>query len=80
MDASNTPETEGAYALEPKWIRVAAAVEQTGISRTKLYGMMNKHEIRYASLADEGQTKATRLICYRSLMDFIEARAQGGNA
>lgn len=78
----NTPpyqtQPESGHALEPSWIRISQAVRLSGLSRSKLYELMKAGRLRNSSLAEEGQTKGTRLISYRSLMDLIEAHATGG--
>jgi hypothetical protein len=70
------PESEP--ALKPEWIRIPEAVRLSGISRSKIYELMNAGRIRNSSFAEEGQTKGTRLISYSSLMGLIESRATGG--
>ena len=77
----NTPVSNDVQpsALTPKFIRVPTAVTLTGLSRSKLYELLGAGRIASVSLRDEGQTKATRLISYDSLMRFLEARMVGGN-
>jgi len=69
---------ESITALKPEWIRIPEAVRVSGLSRSKIYELMNAGRIRNSSFAEEGQTKGTRLISYQSLMSLIESRATGG--
>ncbi len=91
-NASRTPPDKGASmahdqtppsfpdssALTPKFIRIPKAVHLTGLSRSKIYELIGAGRIASVSLRDEGQTKATRLISYDSLMGFLTARMEGG--
>ncbi|MDF1742031.1 MAG: AlpA family phage regulatory protein [Verrucomicrobiales bacterium] len=78
MIASPNTKPESVPALKPEWIRIPEAVRLSGMSRSKIYELMNAGRIRNSSLAEEGQTKGPRLISYRSLMSLIESRATGG--
>lgn len=70
---------ESALALTtPHWIRIPEAVRLSGLSRSKIYELMKAGRLRNSSLAEEGQTKGTRLVSYSSLMHLIESRATGG--
>ena len=75
----NTPASSEVHepSLTPQFIRIPEAIRITGISRSKLYELIGAGRIASVSLRDEGQTKATRLILYSSLMGFLEARMQG---
>jgi hypothetical protein len=76
----NTSESNDVHhsALTPKFIRIPTAVSLTGISRSKLYEIIGAGKIASVSLRDEGQTKATRLVSYDSLMRYLEVRMVGG--
>jgi len=65
-------------AITPKFIRIPVAVALTGISRSKLYEILGAGKVASVSLREEGQTKATRLVSFDSLMRFLEARTTGG--
>lgn len=78
MIASSSTKPESTSALKPEWIRIPEAVRLSGLSRSKIYELMNAGLLRNASFAEEGQSKGTRLISYRSLMHLIESRATGG--
>ena len=68
-------------AIPPReWIRVAEAVEWSGISKPRLYVLLNKGLIRSTSLRERSQIKGTRLISFDSLRDFLESRATGGKS
>ncbi len=69
-----SPESRVAYS-PPSWVRVHDAIHATGISRSRLYVLMNEGKIRSASLRDKGQSKPTRLIDFGSLLSFIDSHA-----
>lgn len=56
-----------------RWGRVPDALKQSSLSRTKLYQLIENGKIVSVSLREPGQKKATRLICLRSLNDYIES-------
>ena len=64
--------------LNPEWIRVADACAYSGISKPKLYQLLNRGLIKSVSLRERGQIKGTRLISADSLRNFLESRATGG--
>ena len=69
--------------LKPEWIRVSKATELFGIGRSKLFVLIAQNKIKSASLAEGGQSRATRLISYDSLNDYLENLAvtqKGGEA
>jgi hypothetical protein len=57
----------------PVWVRAPkSGVEHySGLSRSKLYEMAGKGNIRSASIREPGQTKGTRLFNLRSILEFI---------
>ena len=67
---------EGQSSLDNQirqWGRVPDALKQSGLSRTKLQQIIKAGKIVSVSLREPGQKKATRLICLRSLNDYIES-------
>lgn len=80
--------SEGLSSLESpirQWWRVDTAIKNTEISRTKIYALISSGKIISVSLREKNQKKATRLICARSLNDYIEsfiptAQPDGGTA
>lgn len=72
---------ENRSAIPPReWIRIAEAVQWSGISKPRLYLLLNKGLIRSTSLRERGQVKGTRLISFTSLRDFLGSRATGGES
>jgi hypothetical protein len=72
----NNRNGEGQISLEDQvrqWGRVPDALKQSALSRTKLYQLIETGKIVSVSLREPGQKKATRLICLRSLNDYIES-------
>lgn len=68
--------SEGQSSLDSQirqWGRVPDALKQSALSRTKLYQLIESGKIVSVSLREPGQKKATRLICLRSLNDYIES-------
>lgn len=75
-----TPDAATNASSAPQWIRVKEALTRYPLSRGQLYRLIGSGAIRSASLAQPGQSRATRLICPASLAAFIESRAKGGAA
>ena len=61
-----------AQEARPEWLRMPQAVRIFGISRAKLYDLINKGRIESVSLRERGQTKGTRLISYDSLQSYLK--------
>ena len=55
------------------WIRPAQVEEQFGIKRSKLYELIAQNRVKSVSLREEGQTRGTRLICFQSVVNYIES-------
>ena len=60
----------------PEWLRIPAAIEVFGISRTKLYELIGERCIKSVSLRKRGQIKGTRLINYDSMMEYLDRLAE----
>ena len=72
-ERQQTPLTKGT----PLYIRLPEAIQTFGISRAKFYQLIKARKFRTISLAEPGQAKATRLIDYASLCQYLESLAQG---
>lgn len=68
--------------LLPVWVRSPKeGVEHySGFSRSKLYELHKKGEIRSVSIREPGQTKGTRLFALASILDYIERCAAASEA
>jgi hypothetical protein len=66
-------QTEGAKL---EWIRLGTATKLFGISRSRLYLLINDRSIKSFSLRGKGGIKGIRLISYDSLRAFLEREAQ----
>ncbi len=59
----------------PVWVRAPkkGLEHYSGLSRSKLYEMAGRGNIRSASIREPGQIKGTRLFNLRSILEFIES-------
>jgi hypothetical protein len=57
----------GTTNLEPRWLKVEAAVRYSGISRAVLYRILAEGKIRGSSLRARGASRGIRLIDRLSL-------------
>jgi hypothetical protein len=64
--------------IRQEWIKPLQAARFCGVSRALIHAWMNKGLIRNVELRQRGQIRATRLISFDSLRDFLESRAKGG--
>jgi hypothetical protein len=63
----------GTINLEPRWLKVGAAVSYSGISRAVLYRILAEGKIRSSSLRSGGALRGIRLIDRASLDAYIES-------
>ena len=65
--------------FRPEWLRVEAAVQLFGISRSKIYELIADRRIKSFCLRERNKLKGIRLISFDSLSEFLEneAKAQG---
>jgi hypothetical protein len=58
----------------PVWIRSPKAGTEfyTGLSRSKLYDLANKRQIRSVSIREPNQIRGTRLFNLKSILDLFE--------
>ena len=63
-----------------RWIRLPSRGYEptTGLSRAHIYQLINAGKIKTASLRQPGKLTGVRVVWLKSLMDYIERRAQGG--
>jgi hypothetical protein len=68
-------------ALEPRWLRPAAAVKYSGLSKSYIYPAITDGRIRSACLrAHDGASRGIRLIDRFSLDAFLAAYTQNNEA
>ena len=69
--------------VRPEWLRIEAAVNLFGISRSKLYELIAGRRIKSFCLRERNKLKGIRLISFDSLSQFLEREAkaqEGGKA
>jgi hypothetical protein len=64
---------EQIQGMRPKYLKVAAAIRVSGLSRTHLYGAMGQGQLKYAHVKQRGSSKGVRLIDFDSLTNYIES-------
>ena len=64
----------GTVNLEPRWLKVDAAVSYSGISRAVLYRILAEGKIRSSSLRSPGALRGIQLIDRLSLDAYIDSR------
>ena len=64
--------------IKPVWLRVPAAVKQTGICQAKLYQWIKQGRIRSVHIREPNKIRGIRVINAESLNEFIEGMARGG--
>jgi hypothetical protein len=62
---------EDPATLQPRWLKVYAAVSYSGLSRARLYVLMSEGQIRSASVRSRGRSRGIRLIDRLSLDEFL---------
>jgi hypothetical protein len=70
---------EQIQGMQPKYLKIAAAIRISGLSRTHLYGAMGRGLIKYAHVTQGGNSKGIRLINFDSLLSYIEGFLPGGS-
>jgi hypothetical protein len=64
--------------LEPRWLRVPAAVTYSGISRAKLFVLMAEGQIKSAAITSAGKARGIRVIDRLSIDKFLSSLTKGG--
>lgn len=79
MNFSCPTNSEG--AIPPReWLRVPEAVAWSGLSKPKLYQLINAGLVKTAEVRQRGQVRGSRLIGFDSLRDYLNSLATGGEA
>jgi hypothetical protein len=63
--------------LQPRWLKVPAAVSYSGLSRAKLYVLLASGEIRSASVRITGKVRGIRVIDRESIDEFLSSNLMG---
>ena len=63
--------------LQPRWLKVPAAVSYSGLSRAKLYILLASGEIRSASVRIKGKVRGIRVIDRESIDEFLSSNLMG---
>jgi len=64
---------ESPLKLEPRWLRVPAAVTYSGISRAKLFVLKAEGQIKSASITSAGKSRGIRVIDRLSIDKFLSS-------
>ena len=64
----------------PEFVRIPSKGREpwTGLSRSQIYQLIGSGAIKSVSLRRGGTTRGTRLICLKSLFDFLNSRIESG--
>jgi hypothetical protein len=68
---------EDPATLQPRWMKVPAAVHYSGLSRAKLYILLASGEIRSASVRIKGKVRGCRIIDRESIDEFLSSNLMG---
>jgi hypothetical protein len=64
----------GPVTLNPRWLRIPAAVKYSGLSRSKLYELLSEGKIRSIRLkSNKGAERGIRLLDRESIDSFMLA-------
>jgi excisionase family DNA binding protein len=79
---ANDPRVAAAVAEhEPvRWLRITEAARLYGISRSRLYELINDGSIRSCSLRKRGAVRGARRLLAASLDEYFQRQAAGGAA
>ena len=67
----DTPTSTELTILQPKYLRIPAAVSYSGMSRAKLYQLMAEGQIKSISVRRKGRVRGLRMILAESLDHFL---------
>jgi hypothetical protein len=70
--------SEAVPKLEPRWLKVPAAVAYSNISRARLYGLLAEGQIRSASIRAKGRSRGIRIVDRFSIDQFMENNITAG--
>jgi hypothetical protein len=68
---------ENPATLQPRWLKVSAAVNYSGINRARLYLLLADEEIRSSSVRRKGCNRGIRLVDRESLDQYLSANLAG---
>jgi helix-turn-helix protein len=74
-DGSPQP-VEAGKNLKPEWLRINAAIQIFGLSRSKLYELIADRKIKSFCLRERNRIEGVRLISFDSLSEFLEKEAK----
>ena len=63
--------------VQPRWMKVPAAVRYSGLSRARLYILLASGEIRSASVRFNGKERGCRIIDRESIDEFLSNNLMG---
>jgi hypothetical protein len=70
---------EDPTTLQPRWMKVPAAVRYSGLSRASLYILLASGEIRSASVRFKGKARGIRIVDRESIDEFLSSNLMGTN-
>jgi hypothetical protein len=59
--------------LEPRWLRIPAAVAYSGFSRAKLFILLSEGRIKSVSVTSAGKRRGIRVVDRLSIDDFLSS-------
>jgi hypothetical protein len=62
--------------IEPRWLRVPAAVAYSGFSRAKLFILLSEGQIKSVSVTSAGKTRGIRIVDRWSIDAFLTSLAK----
>jgi predicted DNA-binding transcriptional regulator AlpA len=65
---------EDPLKLTPRWLRIPAACQYSGLSRAQLYLLLANNEIQSASVCKRGRTRGVRVVDKIAIDRFMERR------
>ena len=65
--------------VQPRWMKVPAAVRYSGLSRARLYILLASGEIRSASVRFKGKLRGIRVVDRESIDEFLSNNLTGTN-
>jgi hypothetical protein len=63
--------------LQPRWLKVPAAVSYSGINRARLYILLAEGQIKSASVRSKGRLRGIRLVDRESIDEFLSKNLIG---
>jgi hypothetical protein len=66
--------------LKPRWLRVPAAVNYSGISRAKFYILLSSGVIKSAAICSRGKLRGIRVVDRESIDRYLEGLVEQGAA